>query len=516
MAKRLFYNGTIRTMDDDNPKASALLINGNRIEAAIDRYQEYLNREDIEKTDLAGKTVLPGFNDNHLHLNFFGEDLRLPDLTGLNENEIAGLLREYYKFPKKNEILYGRSWDYPACSDPRKEILDKAFPDNPVILSQYGGHSMWVNTFTLKKMKITKMGTDPDNKKIIHDKNGEITGIVKDMEHNRFLAGFYIKRLKNKKSIIENHKAALHECAKYGITSVQDNTWSFVSVNTFRQLFRTQNLTARVSCWAYGSVPIFRTLFYMQRFNRDWYSKGQVKYFLDGTFTAKTAWLTEPYAGEPENCGFGKSREYTKAVLEKEIRRKIQSGFHAIGDRTVHEFLEVIKELSEKYAQICDLRIRLEHAQLIRPDDIPLIKKYGICIAAQPAALNNPQKDIRLLGEKRALQAYPYRSLLDAGVPLSFGSDAPAEGIINPFEGIHLAVNREGPERISAEEALKCYTAGSAYAEFRENENGILSKGKLADFIIVSDDPLNTDPAKIRDIKVHSVFTDGNEVYTVG
>ena len=500
-------------MDEKIPEASAMLVDGNLIEEIFIRNIDIPDDSGIEKIDLDGKTVLPGFNDNHVHLNFFGEDLRLPDLTGLDEKEIVELLKDRYKNPKKNQLLYGRSWDYPACSDPRKEILDQAFPDNPVVLSQYGGHSMWVNSVTLRKMKIPKKGTAPDNRKIILDKNGELTGIVKDMEHNHFLAKFYLKRLLNRKSITENHKAALQECAKYGITSVQDNTWSPVSLKTFRKLYKKQKLTARISCWAYGSVPIFRALFYMQSFNKNWYSKGLVKYFLDGTFTAKTAWLTEPYEGDPDNSGFGKNREYTETVLEKEIKRKVQSGFHAIGDRAVHEFLAVIRDLSGKYPYIPGLRIRLEHAQLIRAEDIPLIKKYGICISAQPAALNNPEKDTRLLGRKRALQAYPYRSLLNAGIPLSFGTDAPAEGIINPFDCIHFTVNREGPERISVKEAVKCYTAGSAYAEFRENEKGTLSKGKLADFIIVSDDPLQINPEKIKDIAVLSTWIGGQRIY---
>ena len=151
--------------------------------------------------------------------------------------------------------------------------------------------------------------------------------------------------------------------------------------------------------------------------------------------------------------------------------------------------------------------------QLISTEDIPRIKRPGVLICAQPSALNNPEKDRTILGEDRAKRAYPYRILLDSGVPLSFGSEAPGEKTFNPFVVIHYAVNRDGDEKISLIEALKCYTAGSAYAEFKEDAKGCLSPGMAADFTILSGNLLATEKHGIKDVTIYQTFVDGRIVY---
>jgi predicted amidohydrolase YtcJ len=172
-----------------------------------------------------------------------------------------------------------------------------------------------------------------------------------------------------------------------------------------------------------------------------------------------------------------------------------------------------LEELSGEYRDIPALRFRLEHAQLIAPEDMARLRRLGVLICAEPSALNNPEKDRAILGEERARRAYPYRSLLDSGVPLSFGSDAPGEKSFNPFVGIHYAVNREGPERISLMEALACYTTGSAHAEFKEEEKGRLSPGMAADFLVLSEDLLAIEEGRIREVYVKKTFVDGVMVH---
>ena len=163
-----------------------------------------------------------------------------------------------------------------------------------------------------------------------------------------------------------------------------------------------------------------------------------------------------------------------------------------------------------------ELRIRIEHAQLIRPGDIPRLRELGILVSAQPTALENPAKDRLLLGPERALRAYPYRSLLDAGVHLSFGSDIPGESNCDPIRSIHMVANREGPERISAEEALRCYTVGSAYAEFSEARKGILAIGMFADFTVLSQDITSVPRERIGDTVVEETVVGGRTVYRRG
>jgi predicted amidohydrolase YtcJ len=189
-------------------------------------------------------------------------------------------------------------------------------------------------------------------------------------------------------------------------------------------------------------------------------------------------------------------------------------GFHAIGDGAIHEFLDTFERLQKDYPSLKERRIRLEHAQLVHPDDVPRLRDLGILISAQPSAMANPKKDASLLGEERAQRAYSYRSFLDAGVHLSFGSDMPGEPVFDPLLGIHHAVNRAGPERITPLEALRCYTMGSAYAEFKENEKGSIIPGKYADLVLLSQDPLTIPPEKIKETTVDMTMVGGKIVYT--
>jgi predicted amidohydrolase YtcJ len=158
-------------------------------------------------------------------------------------------------------------------------------------------------------------------------------------------------------------------------------------------------------------------------------------------------------------------------------------------------------------------RIRIEHAQLIKPKDIERIARLGVLVAAQPSALGTPEKDEEILGPERARCAYPYRSLIDAGVRLSFGSDAPGEAICDPLRLISMAVNRDSDERITPEEALRCYTEGSAYAEFAEERKGVLAAGMYADFAVLSDDPTAVPPERIAQISVEETVVGGKSVY---
>ncbi|MBI9098795.1 MAG: amidohydrolase [Spirochaetaceae bacterium] len=509
----LYHNGTILTLDNNNRVGSCLLVDVGKITGVFDSVDECGKKENLELVDLQGKTVIPGFNDNHIHLNFLGDSLESLHFTDKNEDEIVALLLKRFGSVKKGVVIEGQDWDYPACSDPHKEILDKAFPDNPVILSQYGGHTLWVNSVTLKKMKIDSGTPDPDEGIICRDKNREPTGILKDIHNNSFIYRWFVGKLINYKKIQANYLAAFRECARYGITSLQDNTWSFVAMMVIGKLYRKGMLGARLSCWSNGESGLFRPLFNIQRFNSHWFQRGPAKFFLDGTFSGRNAWVKDPYPGTEGNCGQGKSKENILKFLEKEIRKKQTCAFHAIGDRAISEFLDALEELAEKYAYIPSLRIRLEHAQLISPEDFQRIKDLGVLISAQPSALCNPEKDITILGKNRTDKAYPYRSLLDKGIPLSFGSDAPGENTLNPFENIHFAVNRTGPEKISVLEALKCYTSGSAYAEFREKEKGTLSPGMTADFIVLSENPMNIEQNKIKDIIVEQTYLNGVQIY---
>ena len=466
------------------------------------------------RKEFRGKVILPGFNDNHLHTAVFGDNETYPSLTGLNEEEILGRLAESFAHWPKNELIMAFGWDYPDCPEPHRSLLDQRFPENPVALIQFSGHGAWVNSQMLKELGIDRETPDPEGGVIVRDERGEPTGILRDAALHPIHRERFMVLHRDRKRLTSAVQRALGHYRSYGITSVQDNTWLPQTIGVLRKLKKRGDLTSRFSCWPYGVMPWVARLTDLRRFDRLWFRKGPWKYFLDGTFSTRTAWLLEPYPGEPENYGTPvlKGEELDK-VLIRAAKKKRQAAFHAIGDGAIHEFLDRLEAVAREYPVLKELRLRLEHAQLVDPLDMERLQELGVLIAAQPHAMGNPTKDVEILGKERALHAYPHRSLLEVGVPLSFGSDIPGEPTVRPFQAIHYVVNREGPEALTLEEAVSAYTLGSAYAEFMEEEKGTLEEGKLADFIVVDADPFGSASEKLQEIEVSETWVGGRQVF---
>jgi predicted amidohydrolase YtcJ len=515
VAELLLQGGNIVTLEARRPRVEAVLVKGERIHYAGE-LREALSRASrgVERIDLKGRTLIPGFNDNHIHVLSMGDILSRPNLEGLSAGEIVERLRQVYRDARQGEILYGWGWDYPSCPAPHRELLDRAFPDNPVVLIQFSGHGMWVNSRVLEELHIDRRTPDPPGGKIVRDERGEPTGVLRDqaampLHRRRFMRMFTHPRLQ--KALLDR---SLVELRKAGITSVQDNTWYPSTVGVLQGYRRAGLLSCRFTCWAYGMMPLTAWWMQLERYDAGWIRRGPWKYLLDGTFSTRTAWLGEPYAGEPENFGIQTGvREKIHRFVTASVRWRRQAAFHAIGDRTIRELLDAIEEKQKRHPWIGQLRLRIEHAQLIAPEDIPRLRRLGVLVAAQPSALGSPKKDGELLGEQRARRAYCYRWLLDEGVSLSFGSDMPGEATFDPLLGIHYAVNREGPQAISALEALQCYTLGSAYAEGMEGEKGSIVAGKLGDFAVLSADPLEVPAGRIREVQVQMTIVGGRVVY---
>ena len=524
MKERLFVNGKIITMDENlgtsttksgrETQPDSVLVRGNRIEAVGTK--EELNTKvstNAEIVDLDGKTMLPGFNDNHLHLVGLGSTLAVPDLFGLSKQEIIQALRERYENNDSSDWVQGRNWDYPTCPNPHRRDLDTVFPDRPAILSQFSGHGAWCNSAALKKLKIGQNTKVWPNGQILRDKDGYPNGILREPYGNPAMRWRAIKTMWSRKEIRKAIETATVKLREAGITSVQDNTWFPPVLSEIKRLHRQGRLTARVSCWSLGEVPLFFALLNMRSYNPQWFKKGPVKFFWDGAFSSRTAWLMENYTDEPENGGKGRTAEEMVKRMEPHVRRHRQIAAHSIGDRSSKEYCDVVEMLRDKYPWVTDLRIRIEHSQLFREEDFERIASLGMLACAQPSALIDAEKDITLLGAERAQHAYPYRSLLDSGVHLSFGSDFPGEYSYEPLVGIQNASTREGAERITVEEAIRCYTANSAYAEGVESDKGTITPGKLADFVVLEENPLEIDPSKIAEIAVSMTVVDGRTVY---
>ncbi len=475
--------------------------------------------------DLEGMTLIPGFNDDHTHTVGAGIFYMKPILYGMSCAEIVEVVKKEVAKAGAGETIQASSWDFTTCPNPHKDMLDAVSPENPVMLSQYGGHAAWVNSLQLEKMKITKDTPDPFGGQIDKDPlTGEPTGILREtaMESAGMMsmAKDFISMDKHRQVL----EKSLELYRKAGITSVQDNTWVPITVWILNNLRKEGRLTCRFVCWPYGQVPLLRPLMSLASYDETWVRKGQWKYFADGAFSAHTAWMTVPYAGEPENYGLPRYtiEEIQKIVLEGTKQRQ-QITFHAIGDRAVHEVVNAVELAQEKYPWTRDLRHRVEHVQMILPEDIPRMARLGMVASVQPFAAYNPQKDLDILGRERAWQAYPYKAILEGGVPLAFGSDVPAEVDYKPLLGIYYAVTRKNKEgtmgpinpysRMSVEKALYCYTMGSAYAEFMEDKKGSIERGKLADFTALAENLYEVEPEHIKDIKVIMTVVGGRVVY---
>jgi hypothetical protein len=526
-ADLVLFNANVITVEPEKPRARAVAVAGDRIlYVGADAGALALAGPGARILNLQGRTLVPGFNDDHVHTLAFGAFYLEPILWGKSCEEIAAIVAAEARKRKPGETVSGNSWDYPACPNPNRALLDRAAPANPVYLTQYSGHAAWVNSAMLKKLKIDRDTPDPKGGQIVRDAAGEPTGVLRDTamgsQTNQFI-GRLLDRDQHRRIVDQ----ALELYRQAGITSVQDNTWEPLTARLLAGYRDQGRLTARFTCWPYGLVRTSTALMRLVPYDDLYLQRGPWKYFMDGAFSTRTGWLSEPYADEPGNVG---QPRFTPEEMDKIVmaaaRAHRQLAVHAIGDRAVKTVIDAVEKAAARYPWTPSLRIRIEHAQLMDPADIPRMKRLGMVAAVQPFTISTPGKDVTLLGPERARRAYPFHSLFRAGVPVAFGSDAPAEVDFQPLLAIYYAVTRmnkagtEGPlnpdERFTAEEALYCYTMGSAYAEFMENEKGSITPGKLADFAVLSNDLTAVAPAAIKDLKVLLTVVGGRVVYAAG
>ena len=513
MADRVYIHGRIITVDTKYSNPEGVLIRDGRIHTVgtIEELRRAAG-SDTSWFDLTGRSLLPGFNDNHIHVIQLGMRHSSPDLAGLDADQIVEKLSAHREANPDEPLLVGYGWDYPSCPNPHRELLDKHFPEESVFLFQFSGHAVWTNTRGLKALGLLRSKKNPPESLLLDD-TGSPTGVVRETSINKYIARHFRKRMTDLNMIREGLMKTLPELARVGITSVQDNTWLRKPIRVLRDLQRDGLLTCRFACWPLGEIPFLGRWFSTADFDDDWIRLGPWKQFIDGAFSSRSAWLSDEYADEPGNFGSGRDSGKIFRSLARHAKRSRQAAYHGIGDRAVKEFCDAMERVVQRYPRARNLRYRIEHAQLIRREDLPRLRELGILVCAQPPALIDPEKDRNLLGEKRALEAYPYRSLLDEGVVLSFGSDYPGEVFYEPLRAIHLAVNREGPERIGVEEAVSCYTMGSAYAEGKETDKGSITPGKWADFVVLSDDILAIPASRIEGVTVMQTVVGGETVY---
>ncbi len=526
--EKAFVNGKIFTVNDKLPLAEAVVIRGNKIVfvgSNADAKKMFTNKTEI--IDLEGKLMLPGFIDGHVHFisggyYLFGLDLRPAKST----DEFKQILKKYVE-ANKGKWITGGNWDHEAWETkdlPVKEMIDSFTENTPVFIDRFDGHMALANSYALKLAGINKDTKDPEGGTIVKDpKTGEPTGILKDN------AMTFIYSIIPDNTEDENYKAglsALDEARKNGITSVQDITYRS-NLITYQQLEKDGKLTCRI----YTRLPIaeYKNLVdagIQYNFGDEKLKLGSLKAFADGSLGSTTAWFFEKYIQDTTTFGLPMDI-VTDGRLEKWAmdadKNKLQICTHAIGDRANAYMLDLYEKIENTNPK-WDRRFRIEHAQHVRTQDIQRFAKLNVIASAQPYhCIDDGVWAEKRIGKERLKEIYSFKSFLDAGVKICFGSDwtvAPMNAIL----GIYAAVTRRTlddknpngwiPEqKISVEDAIKCYTINNAYASFEENIKGSIEAGKLADLVVLSDDILSLDPVKIKDVKVDMTVFDGDIIY---
>ncbi len=528
-ADLLIVNAHIVTMDAKRPAATAMGIQGDRIVWVGDTGSAQRRFPGTRAVDLQGATVLPGIIDAHTHLIELGKSLVRLNLKDVaTAQEAVERVKQRVSSAAPNEWILGWGWDEGrwATHYPDNQALSEASPNNPVLLVGLHTFAAWANKRALQLAGITKDTKDPPSGRILRDeKTGEPTGVL--LNHAQDLVERKIPpmTLEQTKQALE---LAAQECVHYGLTSVHEARVSGILVDAFRELIRENRLPVRVYAMLDGADPGLVS---------QWLGRGPeidpnhrltiraFKLFADGALGSRGAALLEPYSDSPQSNGtFTTPEPEVYDLTRKSLQRGFQVCTHAIGDAANRMVLDAYAHALADVPRAHDPRLRIEHAQVLSPEDIPRFAKLGIIASMQPVhATSDMGWAEQRLGPQRIKGAYAWRSLLQTGVHMPLSSDFPGE-TLNPFYGIYAAITRQDAQgnprggwypgqRLTLEEALRGYTVEAAYAEFEEQNKGSIEAGKLADFIVISQDITKVPPKEILTIRVRKTFVGGKLVY---
>jgi predicted amidohydrolase YtcJ len=522
---KLLYNAIIHTQNASQPTASALVIDRERIIAvgnADDLFNQYPN---AEKQDMNGRVILPGLTDAHLHLKYYSLGLQKIDCETDTKEECLRRVAERVKKAKPGEWILGHGWNQNVWNVwPTASELDAIAPNNPVYLTAKSLHAAWANTKAMQMASITTSTPDTHNGQIQRDVKRNATGIL--LETAMELVGNLVPEptITEIADAIEKAQPILW---KMGLTGVHDfdRRDSFMAL---QQLHLQHKLKLRVL----KNMPVellneAHALGLRGGFGDDMLRIGNIKVFMDGALGPHTAAMFQPYIGEGENRGI---LNMDGEELFEHGRKAAQVGLgmtvHAIGDRANHEVLNAYEQLRnyETENHLPHMRHRIEHVQVIHPDDAPRLAKLNVVASMQPIHATSDMFMADAFWGERARLAYAMKTQLDFGAPLALGSDAPVESP-NPFLGIYAAVTRrradgspsaEGwyPEqKLSMAEAWSGYTLGAAYAAYMEDRLGRLAPNHLADLIVLEKDPFTCDADELLTLQSSATMVAGDWVW---
>ncbi|MBA0088265.1 MAG: amidohydrolase [Acidobacteria bacterium Pan2503] len=532
-ADLVIVHGHVWTVDPRNSRAEAVAIHdGHIVRVGSDAEIAKWVGPATKRIDAQGKSVLPGFIDAHVHFSSGGGEISGVHLRDANTpQEFARRIGEQAKKLAKGEWMLGGTWDHELWGGtplPSHDWVDALTPDTPVFVSRYDGHMAMANALALRLAGVTRETEDPPGGTIVRGKDGNPTGLLKDAAMNLV---YRIIPPPSEEQLLRMIRAAMEEARRFGVTSIHDIS-STEDVRAYQTLADRGELTLRI----YSITPLPQwqapaTAGIRAGFGNDWIHLGALKGFADGSLGSTTALFEKPYDDAPETSGLPNEMMLPEGNMLKMAlgadKAGLQLAVHAIGDKANRILLDIYAEVEKQNGARTDRRWRIEHAQHLRPEDFARFAQLGVIASVQPYhAIDDGRWAEKRIGHERAKTTYAFRTLLDHGVRLAFGSDwtvAP----LNPMVGLYAAVTRatldgKNPggwfpeQRLTLEEALQAYTMGSAFAEFREREKGSLTPGKLADLVVLDRDLFAIAQEKIKDAAVRYTIVGGRVVYQAG
>lgn len=531
---QIYINGRVFTAAKDRPWCEAFAVEDGVFVKTGTTEEIRAMFPKAQIVDLSGKMAVPGFNDSHIHLLNYAYSLTKLHLEGLDSvEEIVAAGKDWIRKKQipAGEWVLGCGWNHYFFPEPRflnRQDLDRISTEHPILFTRICEHTVAVNTKALEALGIDGNTPDPEGGEIERDEYGQPTGVLR--ETARYLA--YEKQPpKSVEEIKEMLACAMDEAAKAGITSVQSDDFETFSDKDWRKVvraYRELEAEGRMKVRVYEQCLLpdlsrFREFLdegYRTGWGDEWFKIGPLKLLTDGSIGPRSAFLSRPYSDDPGNCGIA---VFTQEELDERIllahRNGMQTACHGIGDGAMRMILTACERAQDACPRD-DARHGIVHVQFAAPDIFRRMKEGGIIGYVQPVFV---QADMHCagerVGEERLKYAYRFHSMKEMGIRTSLSSDCPIESL-SPIDGIYVAVTRkdyhgfpeEGwypEERMTAEEAIRGYTADSAYSQFEETVKGTIEEGKYADFAVLSEDLTRVPPDEIRRVKVVMTFAGG-------
>jgi len=535
-ADLILLDGKVWTEIPSQPQAEAVAIRGNRI-LAVGSSDAILKlaTPGTKIIHLNGRLVLPGFNDAHVHVPLGGANLVGVHLTDTRSPaEFRQRIAEFAKTAPKGSWILNGLWDqerWTPIALPNHQLIDDVTPNNPVAVARTDLHMILANAYAMKLAGVDRNTKDVPGGVIMRDADGNPTGIFKDAAKALITS---VIPVETEQDFEKYFLATQRVAAENGVTSIQDMAISAtdsmgpLKLRALQSLARQGKLKVRVAeCLGLAYGRQMEGLGIEADFGNELFHIGCLKSFADGGLGASTAWFTAPYTDNTSNYGIASDTMQHPEEMYADYKRADQAGLqlitHAIGDRGNHVILDFYERL-EKEDGPRDRRDRIEHAQTLLPEDIPRFAKLHVIASVQPFhAIDDGRWAEKRIGPERIKTTYAFRSLMDSGAVVAFGSDWPVAPL-SPLIGIYAAVTRQTidgknpngwipQEKVTVAQAVRAYTFNAAYAEDEETIKGAIQEGQLADLIVLSKNIFEIDPTQIDNVKVDLTFLGGQIIY---